>query len=502
MSVSALQLSHQHAGLPTSVSRPLRAWQSKCLEKLTRELWPNERRALIVATPGAGKTTLALTFARERIRASEIDHVHVVAPTRPLRQHWQDAAREFGLSLGRRSNARLKMADLPFDISGVAGTYAQIAADPDAHLAAVEGKRALVILDETHHAGDRRAWGEAVQEAFGGARFVLCLSGTPFRQDDCTISMITYRPDGVARADYTYTYATAIAEDVCRPVIFRPYNGLVEYKAKGEQFAASFSDDLPDAQVSALLRHALHPQAGLVEQMVRDADDELSALRSRGPRWQDAAGLLVAMSQAHAYECAKVIREVTGEEPVVVVSDSETAEDDLTAFKNGMGRWIVAVRMISEGVDIPRLMVAVYATNVISTLFFRQFVGRVVRVRHRGVEEVASVFLPADERLCKEATSIEDEVKQFLRDAGAEKFASVRAEVERSQRRLYEVIPTIKNIETGSRTYRGENFTDDELYEANAKRHLFPMGDRFDPIQIAWTLRKLTRGEIPTGMEG
>ena len=48
-------------------------------------------------------------------------------------------------------------------------------------------------------------------------------------------------------------------------------------------------------------------------------------------------------------------------------------------FADGDAPWIVAVRMVSEGVDIPRLRVGVYATNTVTELFFRQAVGRLVR---------------------------------------------------------------------------------------------------------------------------
>jgi superfamily II DNA or RNA helicase len=40
-----------------------------------------------------------------------------------------------------------------------------------------------VILDEIHHAGDERAWGESLLVAFEHARRRLALSGTPFRSD-------------------------------------------------------------------------------------------------------------------------------------------------------------------------------------------------------------------------------------------------------------------------------------------------------------------------------
>jgi superfamily II DNA or RNA helicase len=101
----------------------------------------------------------------------------------------------------------------------------------------------------------------------------------------------------------------------------------------------------------------------------------------------------------------------------VVVSDNKTAEHDLATYRDdGASRWAVAVKMVSEGVDIPRLMVAVYASNVTSTLFFRQFVGRFVRMRQPGAGEVASIFMPRDRRLVKEAAEINAEVRQFLVD--------------------------------------------------------------------------------------
>jgi superfamily II DNA or RNA helicase len=472
--------------------KSLRDWQVKCLKKLD-DLFTQSKRALVVATPGGGKTRLALTFATQLVRDGKIDHVHIVAPTRPLCRQWQLAAAESGIYLGRRSNSRLRDAQLPLDIGGVITTYSQVAHDADAHLANMENRNALVILDECHHPADRRAWGDAISQAFdGSARFVLSLSGTPFRDDGHRISLISYTPDGVSKSDFNYTYGEAIADDVCRPVIFKHYNALVQYKMRGEKFAYNFSDDVPQNQMSELLRHALHPEAGLVEQMVRDADDEISAIRSRGPRWGDAAGLLVAMSIQHAYACAAVVKDVTGEDPMVVVSDDDASHENLEAFKNGMGRWIIAVRMISEGVDIPRLMVSVYATNVTATLFFRQFVGRTVRVRHRGAEEVSTIFIPSDPRIVKEAADIEEEVHRFLKDAPPDKFTAVRSQ--RMTALSEKAIPNVQDIDQQGAFFRGMELQQTELDYAESVRDIFPLGDRLSAAQIAYTLRKL--GEI------
>jgi hypothetical protein len=76
------------------------------------------------------------------------------------------------------------------------------------------------------------------------------------------------------------------------------------------------------------------------------------------------------------------------------------------------------VRMVSEGVDIPRLAVGVYATSVSTALFFAQAVGRFVRARRRG--ETASVFLPSVPVLLSYAAELEAERDHVLRPPGSD----------------------------------------------------------------------------------
>ena len=73
---------------------------------------------------------------------------------------------------------------------------------------------------------------------------------------------------------------------------------------------------------------------------------------------------------------------------------------------------MVAVRMVSEGVDVPRLAVGVYATTTSTPLFFAQAVGRFVRARGRG--ETASVFLPSVPALLGYAAEMERERDHVL----------------------------------------------------------------------------------------
>jgi superfamily II DNA or RNA helicase len=123
---------------------------------------------------------------------------------------------------------------------------------------------------------------------------------------------------------------------------------------------------------------------------------------------------------ARAY--AGLLRRISGERPVVVLSDDPTASRKISAFAGSTARWMVAVRMVSEGVDVPRLAVGVYATSVSTALFFAQAVGRFVRVRQRG--ETASVFVPSVPVLLAFAAELEAErdhvVRALDRDPEAE----------------------------------------------------------------------------------
>jgi hypothetical protein len=126
----------------------------------------------------------------------------------------------------------------------------------------------------------------------------------------------------------------------------------------------------------------------------------------------DAAGLVIASDQQTARAYAKLIGELTGEKAVVVLSDDAGASGRIAAFGSSQQRWMVAVRMVSEGVDIPRLAVGVYATSASTPLFFAQAIGRFVRARRPG--ETASVFVPSVAHLLELASDMEVERDHVL----------------------------------------------------------------------------------------
>jgi superfamily II DNA or RNA helicase len=382
----------------------LRGWQKAAYEEYFRV---TRRDFLLVATPGAGKTTYALTVARELLARREVAAITIVTPTEHLKYQWAQAAARFGIAIDSSySNAQGRVGA---DFHGVAVTYAQVAAHPALHRQRTENRRMLIVFDEIHHAGDALSWGEAVREAFEPARRRLALTGTPFRTDTNPIPFVTYVPeaDGAKRSasDYVYGYGPALSDGVVRPVIFLAYSGEMHWRTRaGDEITATLGTPMTRDQIAQAWRTALDPSGEWIGQVLAAADKRLSEVRRAMP---DAAGLVIAGDHETARAYAALLRKISGERPVVVLSDDPTASRKIATFAGSHDRWMVAVRMVSEGVDVPRLAVGVYATSVSTPLFFAQAVGRFVRARRRG--ETASVFLPSVPVLLGFAAELEAE---------------------------------------------------------------------------------------------
>jgi superfamily II DNA or RNA helicase len=387
----------------------LRGWQKAAYwEYFSRP----RRDFLLVATPGAGKTAWALTVAAEMLARREIMSVTVVTPTEHLKHQWAAAAHYVGIALD--SSYRNSQGRASADFTGVAVTYAQVAAHPMLHRQRTEHRRTLVIFDEIHHAGDALSWGEAVREAFEPARRRLGLTGTPFRSDTNPIPFVSYAPeaDGSRRSvsDYVYGYGPALDDGVVRPVIFLAYSGEMHWRTRaGDEITGTLGTPMLPDQLAQAWRTALDPDGEWVQRVLEAADKRLTEVRRGMP---DAAGLVIATDHETARAYAGLLRRLTGQRPVVVLSDDPAASKKIAAFAGSDDRWMVAVRMVSEGVDIPRLAVGVYATSVGTALFFAQAVGRFVRARRRG--ETASVFLPSIPVLLGYAAEMEAERDHVL----------------------------------------------------------------------------------------
>ncbi|MGR8010266.1 DEAD/DEAH box helicase [Streptomyces hypolithicus] len=392
---------------PWGTASKLRAWQEAALE---RYLQDQPRDFLAVATPGAGKTTFALTLASWLLHHHVVQQITVVAPTEHLKKQWAEAAARVGIKLDPDYSA----GPLSREYHGVAVTYAGVGVRPMLHRNRCEQRKTLVILDEIHHAGDSKSWGEACQEAFDPATRRLALTGTPFRSDTNPIPFVAYEEgnDGIRRssADYTYGYGNALADGVVRPVIFLSYSGNMRWRTKaGDEIAARLGEPMTKDAIGQAWRTALAPTGEWIPNVLAAADTRLTEVRKGIP---DAGGLVIASDQDTAREYAKILKKITGDRPTVVLSDEKAASKKIDQFSADQSRWMVAVRMVSEGVDVPRLAVGVYATTISTPLFFAQAVGRFVRSRRRG--ETASVFVPTIPMLLDFANEMEVERDHVL----------------------------------------------------------------------------------------
>jgi superfamily II DNA or RNA helicase len=383
----------------------LRPWQHAALARYTASPHAD---FLAVATPGAGKTTFALTALRTALGRTPA-RVVIVAPTAHLKVQWAAAAAKFQLHL----DPSWSPGDgaMPADMHGVVTSYQQVAMSAAAIRPLARG--AFVVLDEVHHAGEDQAWGDALREAFGDSARRLSLSGTPFRSDTLAIPFVRYdREEAVP--DFEYGYGDALRDGrVVRPVYFPRMGGEMEWSAPdGSVYSATFEDALATQLSNQRLRTALSLDGEWLPTVLRDAVARLTEVRRIQP---DAGGLVIAMDQEHAKGIALLLRREMGAQATVVTSDDPDASAKISAFAAGRDPWLVAVRMVSEGVDIPRLRVGVYATTVTTDLFFRQAVGRFVRWVPGVKDQRAWLFLPDDPRLRIRAAEIAEQRRHSLR---------------------------------------------------------------------------------------
>lgn len=387
----------------------LRDWQNRAVADVLAN--PREDY-LVTATPAAGKTRFALRIAHHYLAARAAGRVVVVCPTNHLRTQWASAAGQVGIQLDPAlSNDQALEAR---DYHGAVVTYQQVCLAPEVFRRACRSRKTLVILDELHHAGDGKDWGKALRESFAEAVFRLALSGTPFRSDNNPIPYVRYE-QGESQADFTYGYSHSIRDGVCRPILFPSYEGELTWLSDGREHRATFEDGLTFERQRERLKTALLQETWLGP-VLSDAHAELQRLRKQ--EQADAGGLIVTMNQDHARQVAELVYRLTGQRALVAVSDDPSASKTIETFAHHKTQqWLVAVNMVSEGVDIPRLRVGVYATNVLTEMYFRQVVGRFVRMQEKVPKpQRAWLYLPKDATLVHYAKRIKVERDHVLED--------------------------------------------------------------------------------------
>jgi superfamily II DNA or RNA helicase len=378
-------------------SLTLRGWQAEFLRALRAH---DRDDFLLVACPAAGKTIAAGAAAADLMAERECDQLIAVCPTVVVRNQWQ---LELG-ELGYRMTASLTRRGWPEHLHGICTTYAQVALRAAEFAEACARRRTVCVFDEVHHAGQQLAWGSGLEEAFSDAEFRLKLSGTPFRSDGDAIPFVRYGPDGTCDPDFAYDYARAVREGVCRPVEFRAHDGEITWLEGETPYTASFEHRVDRLSRPKRLRAALDPAQPYLRDVLVAANEDLEQLQERIP---DAAGLVICDSQAHALAVDRLLNELTGRVPVLAISDLPRAHETITRFTDSADSWLVSVRMVAEGVDIPRLGVIVWATASSTELMVRQVAGRALRGREEFAGIPAVVHMPADQRLVEYAERLD-----------------------------------------------------------------------------------------------
>lgn len=399
-----------------------REWQRQCQGQILADAHDGIRDFLAVACPGSGKTMMALDSARLLLEKKVIDRVVIVAPTTEIINQWIRKAYEVGIVVNR-FNPGSASCSLLQGQDGIVTSYQQLglsgAADAIAKFCGEPGFRTMAIIDEIHHAGDHRTWGLSLKAALLNCSFRLALSGTPFRENG-RIPFVRYvmstEGNAICYPSYNYSYWAAVSHLACRVVRFEMRDSEISWKHKGHSYkewlSVKMSTELRGPQHEA----ALSAHGDFMKNLFMDAHEELMRIRSFGGFHAAAGGLVLCANINHANATARMIRDLTDIQPVVIHGQIKANHDELiNDFRVGNQPWLVAVQMISEGVDIPRLRVGVYGSlRREATLFFRQVVGRFVRIQGEGGPmERAVMFMPHIPELYEHAKAIEEEIRDI-----------------------------------------------------------------------------------------
>lgn len=396
--------------------KPLRKWQERAFNQYVARSHTSFTAAV---TPGAGKTRLGLRISHHELSTHNMERVVVVVNSLLVGKQWQEAAHDVNIELQMQglTGARKETSDQ----HGMIVTYAAVANHPQFHALLAEKHKTLVVLDETHHCGLDLTWSLGVENAFRGAAAQLLLTGTPFRGDERPLPFVRYTEvaDGLApELDFTYTYSEALTARECRPLIFCSFDGEMTWRWKSEIEQASFADPLYEEDCNRRLRTALDLQGEWLPEVLRKAHAKLLEIRRTHPQ---AGGLVLAMEHTHAKAIAAWMQKNLKVEVMVIIRDDDHGVKKtalmLENFKKADTPWIVAVKLLGEGVDIPRLRTLVLATHVTARLFFHQAVGRVVRWEkdlEGKTDQCAHVFLPHDQRLLALAQSLKQQSDDYL----------------------------------------------------------------------------------------
>lgn len=348
-----------------------------------------QRDFLGAITTGGGKTQFGLKVAHDSLRRGESKQVLVIVPTAHLRAQWMSSANGVGIQL--QTDFRNDHGRIGRDFHGTVVTYALVYMNPEVYRALCRDDT-FVLMDEPHHLGGNLGWPSAARHGFEPAKARLLLSGTPWRHDNEPIPFVRYDENDESVADFKYSYGEALEDGVVRYVLFPSYEGEMTWVSGAEEFTKTFADPVPERERSRLLSTALDVNGEWLPRVIEEANEELQNIRRH--HYAQAGALITCKDQRHAKAVTRLIQKRLGIQPEIAVSEDPEASQVIARFARSDAPWLVSVQMVTEGVDIPRLMTGVYATNRGTERNFHQFVGRLLR-QVEGVTAPATVRIPA-----------------------------------------------------------------------------------------------------------
>ena len=381
----------------------LRAWQKECLSAAKKHYSKKHRHFLCLATPGAGKTILASEVAAYLLETNRIDFVLCFSPS-------TEVANGIKRSFSQRLNCNF---DGIIGSIGCSYTYQNMRFFNDDYWKILKNNRVLVIFDEIHHCAgssieDANIWGQdIVKNIQEQAYYTLALTGTPWRSDLLPIVLATYGdPDNKIQSNYTYSLQQAVNDNVCRnPKIVLIDNEEISVTSKNKTTKTynSLIQLLKNPSISyqELIRHQ-----EIIDYIIAEGVNKLAEIRLFNP---DAAGLIVASSVEHAEQILTTLIQNFHQSATIVTYKEVQASDKINHFRFSNTQWIVSVGMVSEGTDIPRLQVCCHLSRVKTELYFRQILGRILRISHEPNQE-AWLFTLAEEKLSIFANRIDQEL--------------------------------------------------------------------------------------------
>jgi len=456
----------------------LRDWQIDALQRYLATDGP----FLACACPGAGKTRFASRVIAIHKRSQRKAFAVVACPTDAIKDQWAASAH---VSDGMNLTTRIASGDaMPAAYDGAAVTYAQLPGLASTIKTWARNGCSLVLVpDEIHHCAENAAWGYGVSEVGAASERVLAISGTPFRSDGNPIPFVNYDNLGFAIPQYAYTYSQAIADGVCRRVMFRLRDARVVRKWSTDSASEECLWSKCGEDYGSWLQSGLVPDGDAARDIITDCWAELNQMVEAGDSLA-ACGIHCKSSghddadDKYVNKIAKVVRQITGCRPLVIHYGVPGVSEAIRRFRESRDpadRFIVSVKQFGEGVDIPRCRVGGYLSNISSEMYLRQVVGRYVRhEKGKGDSQYAVMVMPDVPAFRLFASQVEQEAKVGIQQAEERRSRDGDGQTAPDDRPMVQTVSVVG--EGGSLVMSGDLFSlrDESVLRAEAIAAEFP----------------------------